>query len=263
MPMPKKHVITLSLGAGIQSTALAILLDREMLPGYPKPQWAIFSDTMAEPQHVYDTLDWLETIISYPIVRTSWGDLGANTWKAIRGEPVPERGHHQGGYIDLPLFSDKGLTSRQCTNVYKIRPIKAMIRELAQAKPPALICTQYLGISANEKKRAKPSRDKWITNSYPLVDLNWTRQDCQEFLDRECPGNVVRRSACYFCPFRSNEDWIDIKENYPERYEEVLEMERAMADHPRGPWFLRSGGLEKSMERIDRQREIQPALLLE
>ena len=30
-------------------------------------------------------------------------------------------------------------------------------------------------------------------------------------------------------------------------------MERAMANHPRGPWYLKSGGLEKTMGRLDNQ----------
>lgn len=245
--MPK-HVTILSLGAGIQSTALAILLDRQLLPGFETPDWAIFSDTFSEPPHVYETLDWLEEIISYPVVRTSWGNLARNTWKALSGQPVPERGHLQGGYIDLPVFSKTGMARRQCTTVYKIRPIKAKIRELAQSKPPHLKATQYLGISENEARRAKPAREKWINNQFPLIEHRWTRQDCSRFLDENFPGHPVRRSSCYFCPFRTNAEWMEIRERYPNLYQDAVAMERAMADHPRGPWFLKAGGLEKTIE---------------
>ena len=157
MKKPQKHVTVLSLGAGIQSTALALLLDQEALEGCPKPLWAIFADTKSEPPHVYQTLDWLQERISYPIVRTSWGDLAKNTWKAITGMPVPERGHHQPGYIDLPVFSETGIGRRQCTSVYKVRPIKQEIRRLAQSAPPHLTATQYLGISANETRAGQTS----------------------------------------------------------------------------------------------------------
>ena len=133
--MPK-HVVVLSLGAGVQSTALAIMLEQGTLPGLPKPDWALFADTRAEPMHVYETLEWLKPLVSFPIITTSWGDLRANTWRALRGEPVPERGHHTAGYIDIPIFSETGISRRQCTYVYKIRPIKAAIRELAGSKPP-------------------------------------------------------------------------------------------------------------------------------
>ena len=196
----KKHVTILSLGAGIQSTAMALMIDRELLPGVPKPDWAIFADTMAEPPHVYETLEWLRERLSISIATCTWGDLARNTWKAITGHPVPERGHHQPGYIDLPVFSESGIGRRQCTGVYKIRPIKAEIRRLANSKPPHLTATQYLGISTNEQRRAKPSRDAWLTNRYPLIEHGLSRTDCIQWLDREYPGHPVRRSACYFLP---------------------------------------------------------------
>ena len=254
----RRHVTILSLGAGIQSTALAIMLEQGMLPEYPMPEWAIFADTHAETPNVYDTLDWLQPLVSFPIIRTSWGDLATNTWKALRGQPVPERGH-QGkslGYIDLPVFTGKGLARRQCTTIYKVTPVRNQVKELTGMKPPALTMTQYLGISINESKRAKPAREQWITNQYPLVEEGWTRQMLKSFLDETFPGHPVRRSACWFCPFHTTAEWQEIRELYPDLYEQALNMEKAMADHPRGPWYLKNGGLEASMKKLD----MQPAL---
>ncbi len=215
---PKTHVDILSLGAGKQSTALALLFELGLVPGLPKPKWAIFADTKAEAPHVYRTLDWLQELISYEIIRVSWGDLARNTWKAAIGMPVPERGHHEGGYVDVPVFSTTGMGRRQCTTTYKLGPIKRAIRELARSAPPALSATQYIGISANETRRAKPARDAWLTNSYPLVDMGWTRTDCINWLDANYPGNPVKRSACWFCPFHSLADWKEIQDLYPNLY---------------------------------------------
>ena len=242
---PKKHVVILSLGAGVQSTALALLIESGLLPGIPRPEAAIFADTKAEPRHVIDTLDWLEDKLPYPIIRTTWGNLAQNTWKAITGMPVPERGHHKPGYIDIPVFSDKGLAKRQCTSIYKVRPIKQAIRDFAKSAPPALTATQYLGISSNETKRAKPAREAWLTNRYPLIEHSWSRADCLMWLDKSFPGHPVSRSACYFCPFRNSEDWREIAASYPNLYADALAMERQMREHPRGPWHLRAGGLDK------------------
>ena len=249
----KKHVTALSLGAGVQSTAMALMIERELLPGVPRPLWAIFADTMAEPPHVYETLEWLRERVSFPIVTCSWGNLARNTWKAATGQPVPERGHHQPGYIDLPVFSESGIGRRQCTGVYKIRPIKAEIRRLANSKPPHLTATQYLGISTNEQRRAKPSRDAWLTNRYPLIEHGLSRTDCIQWLDREYPGHPVRRSACYFCPFHTAAEWREIKDLYPSLYQDAAAMDRQMAEHPRGPWRLRAGGLERSLAAGDAQ----------
>ena len=53
----------LSLGAGVQSSVLALLLSRSdprlAENGYPKPDIAVFADTGWEPDYVYRHLDWL------------------------------------------------------------------------------------------------------------------------------------------------------------------------------------------------------------
>ena len=257
MPATKVHATILSLGAGIGSTAMALLLEQGILPGYAKPEAALFADTKSEPPHVYETVEWLRQYLSYPIITVSSGDLGANTWKALSRLPVPERGHHKAGYIDIPVFSESGIGRRQCTGFYKIKPIKAKIRELTNSKPPALTATQYLGISADEPKRIKPSQQKWLTSVYPLYDHGWTRAQCKQFLDDEYPGNPVRRSACYFCPYHTRAEWQEIKQLYPNLYQDAVAMDRALAEHPTGPWRLKQGGLEKSLAK----QELQPPLL--
>ena len=50
----------LSLGAGVQSSTLALMAANGEVG--PMPMAAIFSDTQAEPKEVYDWLNWLETI---------------------------------------------------------------------------------------------------------------------------------------------------------------------------------------------------------
>ena len=243
----KKHVVILSLGAGIQSTTLALLLEQDALPGCPKPQAAIFADTFAELPHVYETLDWLEDKLSYPIIRTSFANLAKNTWKALAGMPVPERGHHDAGYIDIPVFSETGIGRRQCTGSYKVKVIKQAIREFAKSAPPHLTATQYLGISTNETRRAKPAQEQWITNRFPLIEHGWTRMDCITWLDQNHRGHKTKRSACYFCPYHTLAEWKEIRELYPALYQDAVAMDRQMAEHPRGPWRLRQGGLEQAL----------------
>ena len=52
----------LSLGAGVQSSTLALMYATGELS--PMPEAAIFADTQAEPASVYEWLDWLETQLS-------------------------------------------------------------------------------------------------------------------------------------------------------------------------------------------------------
>ena len=49
---------SLSLGAGVQSTVLALMAERGEY-GLPKPDVAVFADTGWEPPSVYEHLDWL------------------------------------------------------------------------------------------------------------------------------------------------------------------------------------------------------------
>ena len=81
-PLPRRR--------GPVNRALALLLERDLLPGFPQPEWGIFSDTMAKPAHLYQTLAWLAPLLSFPIVTTFFGDLRANTWRALNGLTVPE-----------------------------------------------------------------------------------------------------------------------------------------------------------------------------
>ena len=62
----------LSLGAGVQSTTLALMIEHGEVP---MVDCGIFADTQNEPQKVMEHLDWLEKKLSYPIYRVTAGDL--------------------------------------------------------------------------------------------------------------------------------------------------------------------------------------------
>ena len=64
----RTNVVALSLGGGVQYRVLALLLDRGLLPGYPRPDLAVFADTQWEPRAVYDNIEWLKSQLSYPVI---------------------------------------------------------------------------------------------------------------------------------------------------------------------------------------------------
>jgi hypothetical protein len=75
----------------------------------------------------------------------------------------------------------------------------------------------------------KPSRTRWITNSWPLVDamLGWTR--CKEIV--EGAGlPIPLKSACYFCPYHDNGYWDSMKKNYPEEFAKAVAFDAAVRD---------------------------------
>ena len=84
-----------------------------------------------------------------------------------------------------------------------------------------------LGISTDEVIRMKPSRIKWATNVYPLIEiLEFSRQDCIDYV-REQGLGTPPRSACWMCPFRSDKEWADMKKNKPETFAKAVAFDKA------------------------------------
>ena len=80
--MTKRQVAcrVLSLGAGVQSTVLALMMtaQRRIPPvlercGYCRPDFAIFADTGWEPRSVYRHLDWLRSELSFRFTESPAG----------------------------------------------------------------------------------------------------------------------------------------------------------------------------------------------
>ena len=128
----------LSLGAGVQSSALALMIEKGELPMVDA---AIFADTMSEPKEVYKWFDWLKTQVSYPIHIVSYGNLRQDTIDSAQG-------NGRWNFLTIPVFSisketgKKGLLKRQCTSNYKIQPVHQQIRKM-------------LGLAKGEKKKKK------------------------------------------------------------------------------------------------------------
>lgn len=89
-----------------------------------------------------------------------------------------------------------------------------------QRMPKGVTVHQYFGISTDEAARAERAKTrfaklKWTRPVYPLLDLGWGRRDCLTYLKDRVP-HPVPKSACVFCPFKTNQAWADLKANDPE-----------------------------------------------
>jgi hypothetical protein len=205
----------ISLGAGVQSTTLALLAHhREIEP----PDYAVFSDTGWEPEAVYKHLDWLESYLNFPVVRVSAGNLKKNLLDDTRE------------FVAVPFFtSNGGMGRRQCTYEYKIRPLQKFCKPHASKGNPVI---SEIGISTDEWTRMKPSRVKYIENTWPLIDLNMSRNNCKDWLKDK--GYIVPpKSSCLGCPFHNDELWRDIKIDSPEEFEETCKVDDAIRDMPK------------------------------
>ncbi len=105
----------ISLGAGVQSTTMALMAAHGEIT--PMPDCAIFADTQSEPQAVYDHLKWLMSpnVLPFPIHVVTKGSLRAAILSASAG-----RTRNDGRpplYIRNP-DGTKGILKRQCTADY-------------------------------------------------------------------------------------------------------------------------------------------------
>lgn len=183
----------LSLGAGVQSTTLALMAAHGEVP---MPDCAIFADTGWEPAAVYTHLDALEKLLPFPVHRVSAGDI-RDTIATSSYDPIP---WHVSG----------GMGRRQCTKQFKLYPIRRKVREMLGGKTPRGGCEMWIGISRDEAHRMKPSNVLYIRNRWPLIEAELSRAECLRRLARW--GVSTPRSACCGCPFLSDSDWRERRE---------------------------------------------------
>ena len=223
----------LSLGAGVQSSVLALMADREEYD-LPRPNLAIFADTGWESQDVYAHLDWLQSELSYEIAVVKAGNIRDNllNGKSVDGYP----------FIGIPAFIQDTdgvarVASRRCTTWYKVKPIMAEVRRRlnippGRTAPKEVHCEMWLGISHDEKERQKQSRFAWLPYRYPLIERGLTRAQLNDWFRRNYPIRDLPRSSCIGCPYRSNMDWKHLQTTDPEAFQEAVFVDRALRDSP-------------------------------
>lgn len=226
----------LSLGAGVQSSVVALLADKKKWGGVV-PDAAIFADVQWEPPEVYEHLDWLEKQLSYPVYRVTIGDIRANILAAAMCRTKEELKAATNA-SSMPLFMEgAGMLLRQCTRNYKIDPVNRKTRELLglkkgqQAPRNKVLARTWIGISIDEATRMKDSPNKWKEHYYPLIDSKMSRDDCKEWFAGEYPGRNLPRSACVACPYRSNAEWKDMKENSPHLFDDAVDFDNGLREH--------------------------------
>lgn len=220
----------LSLGAGVQSSTLALMAAAGEIT--PMPDFAVFADTQAEPASVYRWLDWLESNLPYPVHRVTAGDLAV----AATTPKVAEDGRK---YFQtaLPLHTlshDQKpgmIRQRSCTRDYKIRPIVKAVRKLCGIKrgqKTVTVC-QWIGISLDEINRAKPSREAWSQHRFPLLEKRMRRHQCLDWM-QAAGFPQPPRSACYFCPFHSPAEWRRLQVEEPKAFAAAVQFERQLQE---------------------------------
>lgn len=240
-PVDGAKLRVLSNGGGIQSTTLIMMMCVGELP------WVdhiINADPGDEGEATYRNLEWLER----QVARYSNGRVGVHT--VSRGGRLSDRIRNRAAgkgvinndrFVPAPFYTSGGKNrrggqgKRQCTREFKIEPLEKKQRELLGYLPrqriPVGSCEVWIGISTDEVVRAGAAYTAWTVNRYPLLEKRMSRRDCVAWL--EAHGfPVPPKSACVYCPYKSNAEWRWLRDNDPQGWADAVEIDRLIRNTP-------------------------------
>ncbi len=230
MTAPDPSLTVISLGGGVQSSVMALMASEGAFDRIP--DCAIFADTGWEPPSIYEHLDWLSGRLRFPLHIVDNG-------RSLRDDTRALTNHSDSlNYVDIPVYlrgrdgQADGIGRRQCTQNYKIRPVRTMIRELlgvgkGERVPAGTTVELWLGISTDEFSRTRPSRERWMHNRYPLIEARMSRRDCTDWWEARY-DRPLERSACVACPYQSRKRWVETMHRWPELFAEAVEIDARM-----------------------------------
>lgn len=244
--MSREHMEILSMGSGMQSTALCLMSCENAMkyPDIPHPEVpiydaVIFCDLGFEPHWVMkqtlfakeacDKAGIFFKILKAPLYEDFMRNYGERRTISIPWWTLTEDGHK----AKMPRF---------CTIDYKIETISKYVRwELLGYKKGKQLKDKdkkahfmHMGFSYEERKRCKENPNPMFTNKYPLVAMKWERANSYAYI-LETWGLDTKASACTFCPFHQNYFYQHMKENESEQYRQLLQMDNLLASkrpHP-------------------------------
>lgn len=242
----------LSLGAGVQSTTLALMAAHGEIG--PMPDCAIFADTQDEPAAVYEHLRWLMSgnVLPFPVHVVTAGRLS----DALRaGEDLARIPCHVGA---------GGMSGRQCTRNFKIRIIRREIRRLLGVGPRSHIARgaveMWIGISTDEAIRKKPSGSAFLVNRHPLIERFMSRRDCVSWLASH-GYPTPPKSRCLYCPFQENAGWRQTQA-IPAEWDQVVGLDRWLREPTQVARFRGELFLHKSRQPLELADLSEPNLPL-
>jgi len=230
------RVHVFSFGGGVQSTACLVLAARGELPATDTShRWDAFVFAhVGEASENPATLDYVENVAK-PYAAAHGIEL--REVRKARRDGTPD------DLLALILRTERSLPfpvrmmngapgQRSCPAEYKIRPLEREHKRMgATTERPGIV---GIGISMDELQRAKgwgevDPRSPSQIREYPLLRLQLRRRDCLEII-REAGLPQPPRSACWFCPFHSLDEWRRLRRDHPELWQRAVELERTLIE---------------------------------
>jgi len=192
-----RHVLGLS--GGKDSSALAIYM-RERVPEMEY----VFCDTGKELPETYEFLTRMEAYLGKP-VRRLMSDRDFDHYLDVFN-----------GYLPSSRM-------RWCTRLLKLKPFEQYVGD-----DPVI---NYVGIRADEQREGYISTKPNITSVFPFREGGIAKADVFRILEESGVGipeyyKWRSRSGCSFCFFQRKEEWVGLKREHPELFEEAKRYEK-------------------------------------
>lgn len=215
-----------SYGGGVQSTA-ALVLAAEGRIDFRHFYFANVGEDSENPS----TLDYVREI-AMPYADAHGVEIVELRKRLRDGSPqtLVERIEASARSIPIPvrMGKDGAPGNRSCTAEFKIRVIEKELRRRGATKDDRAIVG--LGISLDEWHRAgtpEDPRSPYQLREYPLIDQRIDRAQCSEII-RAAGLPVPDKSACFFCPFHTSEQWRLLAQRSPDLFEKACQLEEKM-----------------------------------
>ena len=235
-----------STGGGVQSTACLVLAAQGRIPyrtfvfsnvgdKAESPATIQYINEIAKPYAKKHGIEWVDV---------AWVDRHGRQRDLYDDVLTNERS------INIPAFMPGGMPgNRNCTVSYKIKPIAKWIKANAAG------CTLGKGISTDEPHRATPSRESdGYTSAYPLIELGISRSDCL-LIAKDAGLQQPPKSSCWFCPFKTTDQWVTLRREHPELFEKSVNLEQVLqkrrANLGKDPVYLSGIGGRKEVNLAD------------
>lgn len=234
----------LSCGAGMQSTALALMACENAMfaclhPGKPLP-WplvpiydlVVVCDLGSEPPWVYTQIAFIAKVcrkagIPFLVLYTGLYEDYMENFGPARVASIP--------FWTIAPDGKAGKMLRVCTMDFKVAAVQTYVRRgllrykyMEHIRGGDLEAHElHIGFSAEERKRASKSNSNMFKNRFPLIEMGLERKDNYKYI-LESWGLETRASACIMCPFHSNYFFWFLKKKYPRIYLMVVAFDRML-----------------------------------
>lgn len=211
----EQRPIAWACGAGVDSTAIAVLICQGKLP---KPTYAWIVDVGYEPKTTWAYVA--------DVLQPKLSEVGV-TLHILKTTDYTQNDLVRDGHATIPAYRKKEDGSIQkfhthCSNGWKARVAERWLRQQG-----AVAIEQWVGISAEERKRIRTSEKAWVRLRYPLVERGMTRNDCI-YLIGQAGWPLPERTSCYLCPHRSLGDWRRLAARNFEDFQRAVDAEKVI-----------------------------------